>query len=297
MSTTLPLISVLMPVYNVKQYISSAIDSILNQTYTNFELIIINDGSTDGSGTIAESYKAKDSRIKVFHIENGGVSNARNVALSYAQGEFVSFVDSDDTVKEEYLESLYNAISKYNADISIGSYYRYVEEEQMCYFPILDEECEDKVLSGLEAYQNYYNPNYAYNISLVIAWGKLIRKELFNEIYFPVGKLLEDSYTIYKLYILTDKIVFVYKHLYMYRIRPDSIMTQKWSKEKILAQIGQHEERLALLTTLGISITESNREDYIASLRNCAAYALEYGYVDEYKMIKQKLYLIDTLKK
>ena len=294
MNETHPLISVLMPVYNVKDYVAEAIESILKQTYTNFELIIINDGSTDGSGSIAEAYKAKDKRIKLYHIENGGLANARNLALSYAQGEFVTFVDSDDTVKEDYLECLYEGLSKYNADISFCSYYRYVEEEKMYYFPILEEGYEKKEFSGLEAYQNYYNPVNGYNISLVVPWGKLIKKELFNHITFPAGKPLEDSYTIYKLYLLTDKIVYINKHLYIYRIRPNSLMTQNWTKEKILAQIGHHEERLALLATLGIPISQGNKEDYIASLRICSSHALEAGYIDIYKSIEQKIFLIAT---
>ena len=297
MNETHPLISVLMPVYNVKDYVAEAIESILKQTYTNFELIIINDGSTDGSGSIAEAYKAKDKRIKLYHIENGGLANARNLALSYAQGEFVTFVDSDDTVKEDYLECLYEGLSKYNADISFCSYYRYVEEEQMNYFPILEDSCEYKPFSRLEAFQNYFNPECGYNISLVVAWGKLIRKELFNQISFPNGKLHEDSYTIYQLYLLTDKIVNVNKHLYMYRIRPNSIMTQNWTKEKILAQIGHREERLALLATLGIPVTERIKGDYLYALRTLSSCALEYGYIDVYKSIKQKLFLVETLTK
>ena len=164
----------------------------------------------------------------------------------------------------------------------------------MYYYPLLEEGYEEKVFSGLEAYQNYYNPVNAYNISLVVPWGKLIRKKLFDRITFPAGKLLEDSYTIYKLYLLTDKMVYINKHLYMYRIRPQSLMTQKWTREKILAQIGHHEERLALLATLGISVTQSNKEDYIASLRNCASHALESGYIDIYKSIEQKVFLIET---
>lgn len=297
MNETHPLISVLMPVYNVKNYVAEAIESILKQTYTNFELIIINDGSTDGSGSIAEAYKAKDKRIKLYHIENGGLANARNLALSYAQGEFVAFVDSDDSVSNDYLEVLINAISKYNADVSFCSYYRYVEEEKMFYYPVLEEGYEEKVFSGLEAYQNYYNPVNAYNISLVVAWGKLIRKELFSQICFPTGRILEDSFTIYKLYFLTNKIAYVNKHLYMYRIRPNSIMTQNWTKEKILAQIEHHEERMALLATLGIPVTQNNKKDYIASLRNCASQALEFGYIDIYKSIEQKLFLIETFNK
>ena len=297
MSETFPLISVLMPVYNVKDYFAESIESILDQTYTNFELIIINDGSTDGSGSIVEAYKTRDSRVKVYHIENRGIANARNLALSYAQGEFISFVDSDDTVKKDYLECLYEGLSKYNADISMCSYYRYVKEEQMNYYPILEEGCEDKLLSRLETLQNYFNPEYGYNISLVVAWGKLIKKELFNQISFPNGMSYEDSYTIYKLYFLTDNIVFINKHLYMYRVRPNSIMTQEWTKEKILAQVGHREERLALLATLGIPVNERTKEDYLYALRTFSSYALEYGYIDVYNSLMQKLFLLETLSK
>lgn len=297
MNNTLPLISVLMPVYNVKDYISAAIESVLHQTYTSLELIIINDGSTDGSGTIAESYKSIDTRVKVYHIKNGGPSNARNLALSYAQGEYVSFVDSDDTIQEDYLKCLYDSLVKYDADISFCSYYKYVEKEKMYYYPVLEEGYTEKLFSGLEAYQNYYNPVNAYNISLVVPWGKLIRKELFNHLSFPNGKLHEDSYTIYKLYFLTDKIVYLNKHLYMYRIRDNSMMTTNWTQERILDFIGQHEERLALLSAMGVPITESNREDYKASLANCAAISLDNGYIEEYKMLRQKLDIIESYSK
>ena len=288
----LPLISVLMPVYNVKEYIDMAIESVLNQTYPNFELVIINDGSTDGSGRVAEDYQHKDSRVRVYHISNGGLANARNLAISYAQGEYISFVDSDDCIKEDYLECLYQALVKYDADISFCSYYRYVEEEKMYYFPILEEGYEEKIFTPVEAYQNYYNPTNSYNISLVVIWGKLIRKKLFTDLTFPNGKLHEDAYTTYKLYFLTDKIVYVKKHLYMYRIRPNSITTKNWSRERLCATIEQHEERISLLTAMGVEITESNRLDYIATLENCASIALENGFIDEYKAIRQKLVLI-----
>ena len=207
MNTSLPLISVLMPAYNVKDYISAAIESVLHQSYTNLELIIINDGSTDGSGTIAEHYQSIDSRVKVYHIKNSGLANARNLSLSYAQGEFVTFVDSDDTIQKDYLSCLFDALIKYSADISFCSYYKYVEEEKMYYYPMLEDGYTEKHFTGLEAYQNYYNPTNSYNISFVVAWGKLVKKTLFNHLYFPPGKLFEDSYTIYKLYLLTDKIV------------------------------------------------------------------------------------------
>lgn len=290
---TTPMISVLMPVYNVKEYLHMAIDSILNQTFTNFELIIINDGSTDGSGVIAEEYQKKDLRVKVYHIENSGLANVRNLALSYARGKYITFVDSDDAVSEEYLECLYTYSVQYDADISVCSYYKYVENEKLYYFINLEEGYEVKRFTGREVYQNYYNPINSYNIIFAVAWGKLIKRELFRTLHFPSGKIHEDSFTVYKLFLLTDKIIYVNKALYMYRQHSNSIMSNPWSRERIINSIEQHEERMSLLSVLGIAITESNKEDYIATLRNCAMIALDNGYIDVYKMVKQKLDLIE----
>lgn len=293
----IPAISVLMPAYNVKEYIAMAIDSVLNQTMSDFELIIINDGSTDGTGEIIEKYRKNDSRIRVYHTENRGLASARNLSVSYARGEYITFIDSDDAVKEDYLECLYENAAKYNADIAVASYYYYAEEEKKYYFVVLEQGYEVKTFTGQEVYQNYYNPVNGYNIAFVVAWGKLIKRELMNKLTFPSGKLHEDSFTIYKAFLLSDKIIYVNKNLYMYRQRTGSITQSKWTRERLINFIEQHEERIALLSVMGIEITESNRLDYIYWLRNCANIALNNGYIDEYEMIKQKLTLIDEYKK
>ena len=293
---SVPAISVLMPGYNVEQYISMAIDSVLCQTFSDFELIIINDGSTDGTGEIIERYQGMDSRIRVFHRENGGLASARNLAVSYARGKYVTFIDSDDTVKDNYLECLYENAVKYNADVVVSSYYRYVEEENKYYFAILEQGYEVKKFTGQEVYQNYYSPVNSYNVAFVVAWGKLFRRGIATKLYFPKGKIHEDSFTIYKAYLLSDKIVYVNKHLYMYRQRANSIMSSKWSREKLRDFMEQHEERLSLLSVMGIAITEENKADYIASLRKCIRIALVNGYIDEYEMFKQKLNLIEERK-
>lgn len=292
-----PIISVLMPAFNVKDYIAMAIDSVLSQTFSDFELIIINDGSTDGTSEIVEQYQDIDSRIQVYHTENRGLANARNLAVSYARGEYVTFIDSDDAVKEDYLECLYENAVKYNADVAVSSYYRYVEEEKLYYYAVLEQGYEVKVFTGQEVYQNYYNPINGYNIAFVVAWGKLFRRELLARLHFPNGKLHEDSFTIYKAYLLSDKIIYVNKNLYMYRQRENSIMSSKWSRERLRNFIEQHEERLSILAVMGIEITEDNKADYIASLRKCTRIALINGYIDEYEMLKQKLDLIEDGKK
>lgn len=292
-----PLISVLMPAFNVEKYITMAIDSVLSQTLSDFELIIINDGSTDGTGEIIEKYKETDARIRVFHMENGGLANARNIAMSYARGEYVTFIDSDDAVKENYLECLYENAAEYNADVVFSSFYRYVEEEKTYYYVILEQGYEVKEFTGQEIYQNYYRPVNGYNIALAVAWGKLFKKEIADKLYFPKGKIHEDSFTTYKAYLLSDKIVYVNKHLYMYRQRSNSIMASKWSRERLRNSIEQHEERISLLTIMGIEITEDNKADYVATIRNCMRIALENGYIDEYEMFKQKLKLMEDGKR
>ena len=292
-----PLISVLMPAFNVEKYITMAIDSVLSQTLSDFELIIINDGSTDGTGEIIEKYKETDARIRVFHMENGGLANARNIAMSYARGAYITFIDSDDAVKENYLECLYDNAVKYNADVVFSSFYRYVEEEKTYYYVILEQGYEVKEFTGREIYQNYYRPVNGYNIALAVASGKLFKKEIADKLYFPKGKIHEDSFTTYKAYLLSDKIVYVNKHLYMYRQRSNSIMASKWSRERLRNSIEQHEERISLLTIMGIEITEDNKADYIATIRNCMRIALENGYIDEYEMFKQKLKLMEDGKK
>ncbi len=294
---TIPVISVLMPAYNVEKYIAMAIDSVLSQTWSDFELILINDGSTDGTGEIIEKYQTMDSRIRVYHTENRGIASARNLAVSYARGEYITFIDSDDAVKEDYLECLYENAVKFDADVVFSSYYRYVEEEKKYYFIVLEQGYEEKMFTGQEVYQNYYNFVNGYNVALVVAWGKLFRREILTKLYFPNAKLHEDSFTIYKAYLLSEKIIYVNKHLYMYRQRENSIMSSNWSRKRLRDTIEQHEERISLLSVMGIEITEDNKADYIATLRKCLRIALINGFIDEYEMIKQKLNLIEAKKR
>lgn len=168
-ATKTPMISVLMPVYNVKPYLEMAIDSVLNQSFRDFELILINDGSTDGSGEILEDYRRKDARINVYHVENGGVARGRNLALSYATGSYITYVDSDDSVENTYLEHLYKALVEYQADIATCGYYRYVQAEKKYYFPILEGNDRNQLFTGQEVYENYYCPVNGYNILFVVA--------------------------------------------------------------------------------------------------------------------------------
>lgn len=212
------LISVIVPIYNVEKYLNECIESVINQTYRNLEIILVDDGSPDKSGNICEEYKSKDSRIKVLHKQNGGLSDARNHGLNIASGKFITFIDSDDFVDERYIEELYIALKNGNADMSICNYVRFSNKEEII------KNINNSVLNvfdSRECFLKYFDENY--QSSIVVAWGKLYKKEYWNDIKFPVGKLHEDEFTTYKLIYKSKKIVYIDKKLYFYRNNSASI--------------------------------------------------------------------------
>lgn len=211
------LISIIVPLYNVETYLSWCLDSIMAQTYKNFELILVNDGSTDGSGRICDEYASKDQRIKVIHQENSGPSIARNVALDLMTGEYVTFIDSDDVVHHRYLEVLLENMLNYGADISAVTFSRVSE-----FGKLGEADFSGKVAT--------YNPIKAIKRILYqkdlenSAWGKLYKSQLFENVRFPESIYYEDLAIFYKVYEKARKIVFEQVGLYGYRKRPSSIM-------------------------------------------------------------------------
>lgn len=173
------LISIIVPVYNVEEYLKQCLDSILEQTFSNYEVILVNDGSTDSSGLICQEYADKDARIRYFEKENGGLSDARNYGIEQTQGEYLTFVDSDDWVTETYIEELYSKLQYYNADISICNYFRFQDSNVTFYkhvFEPYEKEYDSKYL--LEHYFEIEDGDFF----LTTAWGKLYKKSLFEEL-------------------------------------------------------------------------------------------------------------------
>lgn len=220
------LISVLIPIYNVEKFLPACIDSAINQTYKNIEIILIDDGSPDKCPQICDEYAKKDSRIKVIHKENGGISSARNAGIELAQGEFLYFLDSDDFIDECSLEILMRPfIENFDVDISIGGFEK-VSELAKFY---------NEEISNLDNIQYVEIKDYEalFHIKLwVTVWGKLIKKQLYKDLRFPVGKLHEDEFVTYKLYDKCRKIYYCEKELYKYRQNENSIM-HHISKQRI----------------------------------------------------------------
>lgn len=214
------LISVVVPIYKVESYLRRCIDSILSQTYRNFELILVEDGSPDCSGKICDDYANKDKRIKVIHKKNGGLSDARNYGTQIATGDYITYIDSDDWVAPDYLEVLFNFLKNNDADLSVCRLIKTNKEKR-----IHSSKNNILVFSAVSALSDML---YQKNISNS-ACGKLIRRELMNKLQFPVGRLYEDLFTTYKVISECNKIVFVDRILYYYWINPESIMHQSFS--------------------------------------------------------------------
>ena len=208
------LISIIVPVYNVEDYLDKCINSIINQTYTNIEIIIINDGSTDNSYEICKSYK--DKRIKLYSIKNKGLSGARNYGISKSKGKYLAFVDSDDYIEKDYIEVLYNNLIKEDADLSCCSLYEVFKNE------IKNKSKKDKyyVMNSYETIEKTFTDE-GLN---VYVWNKLYKKELFKNIKFPVNKNSEDIYVMHEIISSCKKIVYESIPKYYYVQRKNSIV-------------------------------------------------------------------------
>ncbi len=218
-----PLISVIVPVYNVQQYLHKCIDSVLAQSYTNLEILLIDDGAKDNSGAICDEYALRDSRVRVIHKENGGLSDARNKGIEEAHGEYLGFIDSDDFIDFDMYEVLYNTLKKHDADMSMcGVYELYEGQEAEQVSEIRDFACSPEeamkiVIDG--------QINYAYAVN------KLYKRELFDEIRYPVGKIIEDAFVILFLLEKTSRVALTNARKYYYFHRENSITSRTFSKK------------------------------------------------------------------
>lgn len=218
------MISVIVPIYNVEAYLEECINSILKQSYRNLEIILIDDGSPDNCSVLCDAWAEKDSRIRVIHKSNGGLSDARNAGLEVATGDYIAFVDSDDWILPEMYEKMLFTIKKENADICACNI-------RSCY-PDYEEEwgCKEYTVGNSEQILDMLYSDTKYPVS---AWNKLYKRECWKELRFPVGKICEDAFTTYHLVHNAERIVQIPEAFYCYRIRPQSIMTSTFSIKRM----------------------------------------------------------------
>lgn len=208
------LITVIVPVYKVEKYLYSCIDSIVNQTYRNLEIILVEDGSPDACPRLCDEWGAKDHRIMVIHIQNGGASNARNVGLNSSSGNFICFVDSDDILHHGYIESLYKLAKDYNAEIAKCGYMKFSSG-----IPSRNEEINEEVRVINCQEELMANPYLA-----GVVWNKLYDRKIFDKIRFPVGKKCEDIAVSYRIYDTAERLVETNQIYYYYRQHQESVM-------------------------------------------------------------------------
>ena len=262
----MPKISVIVPVYKVEKYLDRCVESIIEQSFTDFELILVDDGSPDKCPEMCDEWALRDNRIKVIHKENGGLSDARNAALDVASGDYISFIDSDDYVSSDFLESMYAAVNKYNCKMAVSNLASLYDDGSVkdMYSPKKTE----TYVTGEEMYDTLYKPDMCI---------KLFDRSIFEDLRFPKGKLYEDCFIYHLILEKLDGLVYVGKTMYYYYIRSDSIMHDKYGikntdivdavyeRAVFLDSHGHHkhadEAYLAMYTRLASAYTLLDRRD------------------------------------
>lgn len=253
-------VSVIVPVYNVEKYLARCIDSIRSQTYRNIEIILIDDGATDSSGSICDHFSKMDKRISSIHKENGGLSSARNYGIRLSQGEYFCFIDSDDLIHPQYIEILVEGCLNNHAQLAMAYYKPFFDESEITKSSI--NSFNTRVMSGNEIAKLLYTKEY---VQAVIACNKVIHRSLLQEITFPEGRIYEDEATTYKIMYQAKKAVVIPIELYFYYQRQGSI------------------------TKSGFSL---KRKDYLMALKERMNFFKNKGNVEQ-QMLAGKLYFYD----
>lgn len=262
-------VSVIVPIYMVEPYLKRAVDSIRNQTYQNLEIILVDDGSKDQCGRICDDYAKADNRIVVIHKENGGLSDARNAGLDVAHGEYIMFVDSDDYIAPDCVETLLKCLTEHDADVSMCSYVvtDSTEYDESIWLKSDGHEYDGSVeiCDRRKLLSNLYDANHRDATYFIVSWNKIYKASLWDGIRFPKGKIHEDEATTYKIYDRAQKGIYLHKPLYGYFSAPDSITRAKFNIKR-LQWMDALDDRIAYF---GNKLTESqNRTKNYSELIN-----------------------------
>ena len=264
------LISIIVPIYNSENYLRHCLDSIQNQTYQNFECLLINDGSPDNSADICREYVSKDSRFRYFEKENGGVSSARNLGIEYSKGEYITFIDSDDWVDSDYLELLYMKINEYNADLAVLTYKQYSMNDGCFYLHVWDQDYYEKYYTGnelLNSLPNLENYDSTFNVS----WGKLFKRNFLETATFNEQRIMgEDLEFNFKIFLQIKSCIYLNKTLYNFRQHHLSTRARKISDKYLMDDV---EIRLGRLPFLIGKTVDTNL--YLAKTKEFLKYHID----------------------
>ncbi|EKI8131646.1 TPA: glycosyltransferase family 2 protein, partial [Enterococcus faecalis] len=250
------LVSVVIPVYNVEKYVEKCLDSVINQTYQNLEIIIVNDGSTDNSLSVCQKKKLSDSRIKLINKENGGLSSARNAGIECAQGEFICFIDSDDWIELDYIEVLLNGMENTNVDISVIQMIKVKDFNKIAF------QSESQTKWDIFERETAMRELFSSNLIGYSANNKLYRISLFKSIRYPEGMLMEDKGTTYRLIDSSTKVAVNGSTKYHYYLRDNSILRTDFNQKNFDSFI-IHEEILNFMDEHYPSISPKVKSRYV----------------------------------
>ena len=226
----MPKLSIIVPIYNVEKYLPRCIESILNQTFREFELILINDGSTDNCKEICEKYKKIDSRIIVVNKKNGGVSSARNFGIDISRGEYIGFVDPDDFIDANMYEILFNTANSYNSDMVICDYYKVSEYDIKKYEEIQlnNKGIIVENINNIDAIERILTVGEKF----IVPWNKIYKRRLFENLRYNEGMIYEDEFLAYRILYRCNKVSIINSSLYYYVQRKGSIVNSTFSSKK-----------------------------------------------------------------
>lgn len=271
-----PLISLIVPIYNVANYLGLCLDSITKQTYSNIEILLINYGSSDGSKEICREFVNRDRRFHYFERENGDLSDARNVGIIHSQGEFISFIDSDDWIDPTYVEDLYKAALLNDSEVVVSNYKEFHNEQNVYLIHFFDDYYERNYI-GEELIQQLPFLERK-DLSFTTSWGILFSRRLFECISFPKGKNIEDTRTNYRLFAESYHSTYIHKSLYNYRVGLDSISGN--INEKLLIDVFEClTERMAIYAMKDWNVTEE-KKNILSNLQMRYQQAKEAGLED-----------------
>lgn len=240
------LISVVVPVYNVAEYLDACIVSIQNQTYSHLEIILIDDGSIDESGSICDRYALEDRRIRVIHQENAGLSAARNKGISECNGEYISFIDSDDFIDKSFIETMYKVMVKSRCDLVSMEAIRFYDGDEKRIYSYWNQLSDQKEQYTVYSSEQMLDIALYQNLSVTGAPLKLYKKYFFQNILFPEGRYYEDLATVYLFILYANQVALIHHRLYAYRVRKNGIMTGMfngkcldciWVGEKMVSEL------------------------------------------------------------
>lgn len=281
-----PLVSVIIPVYNSETFLEMCLDSIANQTYKNVEVLVVDDGSTDESGRICDKYAEADKRFRIFHKENGGQASARNMALEVMNGEYVTFVDSDDVLASDYLDYMMNLLQSHSADIVHCDYLRFWKNEELDGLKRKAADTNSEQL--LEFTTEQALENFSYQRYLIPGpFAKIFKSEMWNGLRFPEKIGYEDYAVMYKVYGNAQKVVYNRHFVYFYRVHGGSTQHNVFSEKK--------KDRITISTEFSKYVSERYPEilkaTYYRYCLACMQYLMEMPLDSKYSEEKKDTYL------